>query len=86
MESVMDVKRIVVIAGCLSALGGCYSAPYSPDTGYTQSGYYGGGYAAAPAYYAQPPAYYQAPYSNGYYGVAPGYYAPPVSISVRPER
>ncbi len=33
----MDAKRIVVIAASLCALSGCYSAPYSPDTGYMQA-------------------------------------------------
>lgn len=54
----------LVVAAALLGLAGCVSAPYSPDTGYSQ------GY---PAYYYQQPGYYYSP--GGYVAErpAPGY-------------
>lgn len=62
----------VIFAAALLGLGGCVSAPYSPDTGYSQGypAYYG---YQQPAYYSAPG--YYAPYSGGYVAEspAPGY-------------
>ena len=43
--------KLFVLAVALTGLAGCVSAPYSPDTGYTQA-------QPAPTYYAAPTTYY----------------------------
>ncbi|HEY3916148.1 MAG TPA: hypothetical protein VGL83_00060 [Stellaceae bacterium] len=41
--------KLVLVGAALLALGGCVSAPYSPDTGYSQG--YRTDYYTAPTYY-----------------------------------
>ncbi|HEX3970985.1 MAG TPA: glycine zipper 2TM domain-containing protein [Stellaceae bacterium] len=54
--------KILIAGAALLGLAGCVSAPYSPDTGYSQ------GYPAQ-TYYYQAPGYYYSP--GGYVAEAP---------------
>lgn len=60
--------KLFILSASLLALAGCVSAPYSPDTGYSQ-GY--SGYYAAPQ--PAPTTYYYYSYSpDGYVAATPG--------------
>jgi hypothetical protein len=61
LENVMSPK-FLLLAAALLGLAGCVSAPYSPDTGYSQ------GYP--PAAYGSP-GYYYSYGPTGYVAVAP---------------
>jgi hypothetical protein len=63
--------KFFVLAVALTGLAGCTSAPYSPDTGYTQA-------PPATTYYAAPTTYYVPVPAPGYVVVAPP--ASPASI------